>query len=238
MKTAALTVALTIGLSALNTLAQEGNAPSRRSGDELRGGELLMGLGGLRLQRQPTEGSHRDNSAEAGPRQRRWGGAGLGPPSVARGRSQESEDTAPMRRGARPQERFGRGAPDIGPKAPSRGFGAGHRGFGPPMMGHRGFQGPADVCPFCGRHLGPVGPQARYGRGGSHFNSSDRGPGFGPRPFGNRGTPPPSHGGFGPRHRGPGGPDAAKDRIEQGGPAPQPERPGPANRPPPARDER
>jgi hypothetical protein len=232
-----MTLALTLGLSALNTLAQENNDRPRPSSDTPRGGERMMERAGPRMQRPPAKEADRERPAEARPMPRRWGGPGLGPPGAARGRAQGRENTTPMRRGVGPQERFGQGGPGFQPEGPGPGFGARGRGrgFGPPMMGRRGFQQHDGVCPFCGRSMGPLGPQSRSGRGGPGFGPGGRGPGFGPPQLDNRGTPPSPRGGFGPMRRGPGSPES---RVERGGPGPQPEGRGPTNRPPMEHDNR
>jgi hypothetical protein len=198
MKIATMTLALTLGLSALNTIAQEDKDRPRRPSDTPRGGELLTEREGRRLQRLPTEDAQRGPSSEARAMQRRQGGPGLGPRGMDRGRSQGSEDVAPMRRGVGPQERLRQGNPGFRPQGPRPGFGPRRGGFGPPMMGGRGFQNSDGVCPMCGRPYGPLGQQGHLRGGGPGFGAGDRNPGFGPRALGPGSRPQGRGPGFGP----------------------------------------
>jgi len=195
MKTAAMTLALTLSLSALNTLAKEDNDRPRRSTDTPRGGELMKQGEGRRLQRPLRNDADRERPEDIRPMQRPWrgqagpwqrfaprgpgfGAGGRGqefvPPSAGRGGPQQSDGVCP---------RCGRPGGPLGPQGrpgedPGLGRGGRGPGFGPPAFAPgRGLQGRGPAFgppPWAGR--GPGGPEGRFERRGPGPRFEGRGP--------------------------------------------------------------
>lgn len=219
-------LALTLGVSALNTLAQEDDNAPRRRGDA-RAGSARHFDDEDRVERPQARAQRDDEARSERPRAR-----------VQRddGDRVDRRDPAPARRQMREE-------------APARrGMGYG----GPPREGDGRRQGPA-VCPYCKRSLGDGAFQGRLGRGQGFgpraFRETGRppaardgvgpmgrgqgGPGFGRGARGpafddDRRAPAPPRDGTGPQRRGWAGPESRVERdagSEGRGPArgPMPE---------------
>ena len=236
-------LALTVGLSALNSMAQS-------EGDEARPSERPVPR---REGERRIERGDRNTEPARAPREE-------AAPARRPNRPADRGVDAPTAR----SPRFGRGPGQFQP--PGRG-----QGLGPIAGGPRRFQRDADVCPRCGRPFGPMGQAQRFGqgfrrdgqgpawgpppwagRGGPQrdVRSGPQGQRFGGPALGwgqqrrmqqDDIRPPLNRGpgaGMGPMRRGFGGPGRDDAQLERGGPGPRPGGRGPARRPAPEADDR